>query len=120
MNLQPRMEKLISAVSDGMYEREEIIAVALLGALCGQNTFLYGPPGTAKSLISRRIACAFAKRPDVLILDEPTSGLDGRNMRRIADALDLLAGRGACVLVITHDLELMGLSCARALRLPLS
>ena len=66
------------------------------------------------------IACAFAKRPDVLILDEPTSGLDGRNMRRIADALDLLAGRGACVLVITHDLELMGLSCARALRLPLS
>ena len=66
------------------------------------------------------IACAFAKRPDVLILDEPTSGLDGRNMRRIADALALLAGRGACVLVITHDLELMGLSCARALRLPLS
>ncbi|WP_308776335.1 ABC transporter ATP-binding protein [uncultured Bilophila sp.] len=65
------------------------------------------------------IACAFAKRPDVLILDEPTSGLDGRNMRRIADALELLAGRGACVLVITHDLELMGLSCARALRLPL-
>jgi len=55
------MEKLISAVSDGMYEREEIIAVALLGALCGQNTFLYGPPGTAKSLISRRIACALAK-----------------------------------------------------------
>ena len=61
MNLKPRMEKLISAVSDGMYEREEIIAVALLGALCGQNTFLYGPPGTAKSLISRRIACAFAQ-----------------------------------------------------------
>ena len=71
------------------------------------------------------IACAFAKRPDVLILDEPTSGLDGRNMRLIAErlkseALALLAGRGACVLVITHDLELMGLSCARALRLPLS
>ncbi len=65
------------------------------------------------------IACAFAKRPDVLILDEPTSGLDGRNMRRIADALDQLARRGACILVITHDLELMGLSCTRALRLPL-
>ncbi len=46
-------------ISAGMYEREEIIAVALLGALCGQNTFLFGPPGTAKSLISRRIACAF-------------------------------------------------------------
>jgi len=65
------------------------------------------------------IACAFAKRPDVLILDEPTSGLDGGNMRRIAKALRQIAGRGACVLVITHDLELMRLACTRALRLPL-
>ena len=64
------------------------------------------------------IACAFAKRPDVLILDEPTSGLDGANMLRIAHALELLAGAGACVLVITHDLELMRLSCTSALRLP--
>ena len=66
------------------------------------------------------IACAFAKKPDVLILDEPTSGLDGGNMLRIARALELLAERGACVLVITHDLELMKLSCTRALRLPLA
>lgn len=57
--IQKRIGALINVVSAGMYEREEIIAVALLGALCGQNTFLYGPPGTAKSLISRRIACAF-------------------------------------------------------------
>ena len=64
------------------------------------------------------IACAFAKKPDVLILDEPTSGLDGANMLRIARALELLAERGACVLVITHDLELMKLSCTSALRLP--
>jgi len=57
--LQKRITDLVAQVSQDMYEREEIIAVALLGALCGQNTFLYGPPGTAKSLISRRIACAF-------------------------------------------------------------
>ena len=59
MKLQDRIKALVAAVSADMFEREEIIAVALLGALCGQNTFLYGPPGTAKSLISRRIACAF-------------------------------------------------------------
>ncbi|MDG1582835.1 AAA family ATPase [Pseudomonas sp. GOM6] len=59
MGLQKRISDLVASVSAGMFEREEIIAVSLLGALCGQNTFLYGPPGTAKSLISRRIACAF-------------------------------------------------------------
>ncbi len=64
------------------------------------------------------IACAFAKKPEVLILDEPTSGLDGANMLRMAHALNLLAERGVCVLVITHDLELMKLSCTRALHLP--
>ena len=54
-----RIQNLITAISEGMYEREEVISVSLLAALCGQNTFLYGPPGTAKSLISRRISCAF-------------------------------------------------------------
>lgn len=60
-SLRDRIDHLIKAISAGMYEREEIIAVSLLAALCGQNTFLYGPPGTAKSLISRRLSCAFHK-----------------------------------------------------------
>lgn len=63
MSLQTRIKKLIDQISVGMHEREEIIPIALLGALTGQNTFLYGPPGTAKSLISRRIAKAFDKPP---------------------------------------------------------
>ena len=63
MSLQIRIKKLIDQISVGMHEREEIIPVALLGALTGQNTFLYGPPGTAKSLISRRIAKAFDNPP---------------------------------------------------------
>lgn len=58
-HLKDRVTKLIATISEGMYEREEIISVSILAALCGQNTFLYGPPGTAKSLISRRISCAF-------------------------------------------------------------
>lgn len=59
MKLRDRIKALVSEVSADMFEREEIVAVALLGALCGQNTFLFGPPGTAKSLIARRVACAF-------------------------------------------------------------
>lgn len=63
------------------------------------------------------IACAFAKKPDVIILDEPTSGLDGANMHRIANALESLADAGKAVLVITHDLELVNLVCDSAIRL---
>lgn len=59
MSLQTRIKTIIEHISKDMHEREDIIALTLLGALSSQNTFLYGPPGTAKSLISRRIACAF-------------------------------------------------------------
>ena len=57
------------------------------------------------------IACAFAKRPDVLILDEPTSGLDGQNMRLVAEKLKSEARNGRTILVITHDRELIESCC---------
>ena len=46
------------------------------------------------------------KRP-VLILDEPTSGLDGKHMREMAELQRSIADSGACVLIITHDTELI-------------
>lgn len=60
--LQNRIKTLLTEISADMYEREQILAVALLAAIAGHNTFLFGPPGTAKSLISRRLASAF-KQP---------------------------------------------------------
>ena len=54
-----KIKSLLKKLTEGLYEREQIISIALLGAISGQNTFLYGPPGTAKSLISRRLASAF-------------------------------------------------------------
>lgn len=66
------------------------------------------------------IACAFAKKPDVIILDEPTSGLDGANLKRIASALKQLSQEGKVVLVITHDLELVDMVCESAIRFPLN
>ncbi len=101
--------------ADTAFSVQELLALFGLLPLAGRHPqSLSG--GEKQRLV---LACAFAKNPDVLILDEPTSGLDGGNMLRIAHALKLLADRGACVLVITHDLELMKLSCTRALRLPL-
>lgn len=59
MQIQQRISLLIRDLCDGIHEREQIMAVCLLGAIAGHNTFLFGPPGTAKSLISRRLANAF-------------------------------------------------------------
>ncbi|MGN0916396.1 MAG: ABC transporter ATP-binding protein [Succinivibrio sp.] len=53
------------------------------------------------------IGMALCKKPKILILDEPTSGLDGRNMRIIKKMLKDYAAAGNCVVVITHDLELI-------------
>lgn len=57
--MKKRVTDLIAALSDGLYEREEIVAISLLSTLSGQSIFLYGLPGTAKSLIARRLSKVF-------------------------------------------------------------
>ncbi len=46
-------------MSEGIYEKEHILAMALLSAIAGESIFLLGPPGTAKSLVARRLKLAF-------------------------------------------------------------
>ena len=59
MTLKERTTKVIELLNEGIHEREETIAVSFLAALSDQSVFLFGPPGTAKSLIARRISRAF-------------------------------------------------------------
>jgi MoxR-like ATPase len=59
MTYKSRINSILNLLNKGLYEREEIIAITLLSALSEQNIFLFGPPGTAKSLISRRLSKAF-------------------------------------------------------------
>jgi energy-coupling factor transport system ATP-binding protein len=66
------------------------------------------------------VACGEAKEPALFIVDEPTSGLDGANMALMAERLRARAEMGACVVLISHDLELLGRVCHCALRLPLA
>lgn len=59
MIIKERIAKIIEHLNEGIHEREDTIAVAFLAALSDQNVFLFGPPGTAKSLIARRLSHAF-------------------------------------------------------------
>lgn len=60
-NNKERVNKLINIISNGLHERDEIVSNSLLAILAGQSVFLYGLPGTAKSLIARRLSKAFKK-----------------------------------------------------------
>lgn len=55
------------------------------------------------------LALAAVSERELLVFDEPTSGLDGRNMRMTARLLRKLADGGACVLLVTHDQDLISL-----------
>jgi cobalt/nickel transport system ATP-binding protein len=61
----------------------------------------------------RRVAVAgvLAMEPEVLVLDEPSASLDPRTRREL---LELLAGLGQTMLVVTHDLPFAAQLCERA------
>lgn len=55
--LTPReqVSGLLEIITQGLYEKEQILALALLCLVSGESYFLLGPPGTAKSEVSRRL-----------------------------------------------------------------
>ena len=59
--ISPRdhIRRLVDWMSQGVYEKEHIIAMALLCAVAGENMFLLGPPGTAKSMVASRLKRVF-------------------------------------------------------------
>lgn len=54
------------------------------------------------------IASALAMNPRLLILDEPTSGQDAREKLLLLDLLAELNTGGMTIILVTHDMELLG------------
>lgn len=62
--LHDRIKTLRDALSKGLYEKDEVVRLALLTAIAGESIFLLGEPGCAKSMIARRIVQAFKAEGD--------------------------------------------------------
>lgn len=60
--------------------------------------------------VRRRVALAasYAMQPRLLVLDEPTGGLDQRATDQLMTVLHALVAEGRAVVLITHDMRLVG------------
>ncbi|WP_084977558.1 AAA family ATPase [Plesiomonas shigelloides] len=55
-NIQQRLKSLQEELQTGLVGRSQAVKIALLALLAEENVLLVGPPGTAKSLLARKIA----------------------------------------------------------------
>ncbi|MCB2212097.1 AAA family ATPase [bacterium] len=58
-SLTKKLRKLRDTLTDGLIERDIAVRLGLLATLAGEHLLLVGPPGTAKSLVARRLHLAF-------------------------------------------------------------
>lgn len=59
-DIKDRVCRIRDSLGTGLVERDLAVRLALLAALSGEHLLLVGPPGTAKSLVARRLRYAFA------------------------------------------------------------
>lgn len=54
--MKPKIRSLLADMNTGLIDREHAIKAAVLSVLAAENLVLIGPPGTAKSMVARRVA----------------------------------------------------------------
>ncbi|KZX10510.1 putative HMP/thiamine import ATP-binding protein YkoD [Methanobrevibacter oralis] len=60
-------------------------------------------------------ATALAHNPKILIIDEPTTGQDWNNIKAFMDILRELNNNGKTILIITHDMRVVGEYCKKVI-----
>ena len=61
VELRERIVAALARLGDGLVERDTEVRLLLLAALSGEHILYLGPPGTAKSEMSRRLASVLGK-----------------------------------------------------------
>jgi energy-coupling factor transporter ATP-binding protein EcfA2 len=90
-------------------------ALAAVGLGDTGNAHPHELPASGQRLLA--LATVLAREPWVLALDEPTVALDAHGLERLTDAVSAAAGRGAAVVMVTHDLRFAKTHAHRLLRL---
>ncbi len=92
--------------------REALALVGLAGF--GRRSYRALSGGEAQRVA---LARAFATGADILLLDEPTASADSESAKLVRSALEAAAGRGATLIVSTHEREFARDFATRTLRL---
>ncbi|EGZ31339.1 AAA family ATPase [Malacoplasma iowae] len=61
-------KNVVNKIAADLVEREEILKLSFLCALAGESIFMLGPPGIAKSLVSRKVESIFKKASSFEVL----------------------------------------------------
>ncbi len=94
-------------------------AVARVAGVCRLEGLLSRHPYDLSGGEVRRAALAklLLYEPDILLLDEPTAGMDARFCREFAGILRGVCGRGAAVVLVSHDTEFCAKYASRCVML---
>jgi tungstate transport system ATP-binding protein len=101
----------------GRSNRDVLVHEAMTWA--GVHHLTHIPPHKLSGGEKQRVALARARvlNPDVMLLDEPTANLDEAARRQVAELIKQICDNNHCVVIATHDPELMALGNSVNLRL---